>query len=92
MDVLSPSFKKCKAVKISKTIRVDIFGGSTVGVCEGNSIIIKQSVLSNAKEFCGIFTHELCHYQHNHEDNTRAFENDLTDMLGYSIYNLISRK
>ena len=28
----------------------------------------------------------------NHEDNTRAFENDLTDMLGYSIYNLISRK
>lgn len=92
MDVLSPSFKKCKTVKISKTIRVDIFGGSTVGVCEGNSIIIKRSVLSNAEEFCGVFAHELCHYQHNHEDNTRAFENDLTDMLRYSIYNLISRK
>lgn len=92
MDVLSPSFKKCKIVKISKTIRVDIFGGSTVGVCEGSAIIIKRSVLSNAEEFCGVFAHELCYYQHSHEDNTRAFENDLTDMLGYSIYNLISRK
>ena len=28
---------------------------------------------------------ELCHYQHGFEDNTRAFENDLTNVLGDMI-------
>lgn len=92
MDIISPTFKKCKTVKISKTIRIDINGGSTLGVYEGDSIIIKRSVLSNAQKFCGVFAHELCHYQHGNIDNTRAFENDLTDMLGYSIYKLIFKE
>ena len=89
MDFLSPRFRKCKNVKVSETIRVSEFGGLTLAVCEEDSIIIKRSVLSNAELFCGVFTHELCHYQYGSDDNTRDFESDLTEMLGYSIYRFI---
>lgn len=47
-----------------------------------NAIIIKRSVLADQADFCGTLLHEFAHFQHNYDDNTRAFENDLTDMLG----------
>lgn len=89
IEHISPKYKTLSNIKISENIRVGVFGGSTEGVYEGNSIIIKRSVLSSMEKFCGVLTHELCHHQHGYQDNTRAFENDLTNMLGYSIYKLI---
>lgn len=90
-DYLRPAYKVCSNIIVSENIRVGILGSSTEGVHEGNTIIIKRSVLSDAKKFCGVLAHELCHHQHGYEDNTRKFENDLTDMLGYSIYNIITQ-
>ena len=43
----------------------------------------KRSVLSNSTDFCGVLLHEFAHYQHGFADNTRDFENDLTNMLGH---------
>ena len=89
LEFLQKRFKTIINICVSETIRVDFFGCSTDGVHVGNRIIIKRSVLKDPEYFCGVLAHELGHHQHEFEDNTRAFENDLTDMLGYSIYNLI---
>lgn len=74
-------------VLISEKIRIDAFGEETNGVFEPSEhrIIIKRKVLRDESKFCGTLAHELCHYQYGHEDNSRAFENDLTDVLGDMI-------
>lgn len=90
IDLLEPTFKICRNIKVSETIRVDYYGGSTLGAHEGDSIIIKRSVLSSPEGFCCVLAHELCHHQHNYEDNSRDFENDLTNMLGHILYKMIA--
>ena len=74
-------------VFISDKIRIDAFGEETNGVYEPSEhrIIIKRKVLRNESKFCGTLAHELCHYQHGYDDNTRDFENDLTNLLGDMI-------
>lgn len=83
----SRGYKVDIPVFISKKIRIDAFGEETNGVYESleHRIIIKRKVLSDESKFCGTLAHELCHYQHGFEDNTRAFENDLTNALGDMI-------
>lgn len=78
-------FKYDIAIKISETIRVGLDGMATLGVHDPseNAIIIKRSILDNPTDFCGVLLHEFAHYQHGYPDNTRAFENDLTNMLGH---------
>lgn len=81
------NYKSGAQIKVSETIRVDIYGGETQGICEysQNTIIIKRSVLKSESTFLGVLIHEFAHYQHQNPDNSRAFENDLTEMLGYAI-------
>lgn len=78
-------FRYSIAIKISETIRVGLDGIMTRGVYDPseNAIIIKRSVLSNQTDFCGVLLHEFAHYQHGYADNTRDFENDLTNILGH---------
>ena len=73
------------AIKVSETIRVGLDGIATCGVYDPseNAIIIKRSVLNNQTDFCSVLLHEFAHFQHGHGDNTRDFENDLTNMLGH---------
>lgn len=93
ISYLKPAFKICSNIKVSENIQIGLLGADTLGAYDENTktIIIKRSALSDAKTFCGVLAHELCHHQHNYDDNTRDFENDLTDMLGYSIYRIITR-
>ncbi len=81
------NYKFGAQIKISETIRVDIHGEETQGICEHtqNTIIIKRSVLKFESTFLCVLIHEFAHYQHQNPDNSRAFENDLTEMLGYAI-------
>ncbi len=83
----SKGYKVDIPILISNKIRIDSFGEETNGVYEPQEhrIIIKRKALCNETKFCGVLAHELCHYQHGHEDNTREFENDLTDALGNVI-------
>lgn len=71
-------------IKISEKIRIGVDGIETIGVYDSseNAIIIKRSVLENPSTFCGVLLHEFAHFQHGYSDNTREFENDLTNMLG----------
>ena len=92
IQFLKNSFSCCEDILISETIRISLDGSDTKGVHENDRIIIKRSVLSDPIDFCGVLAHELCHHQHGYEDNTRDFENDLTDMLGYSIYQTIATR
>ena len=93
IKLLNGIFEICKDILISETIRIDIHENNTLGICEceNNRIIIKRSVLTDPKKFCGVLAHEMCHYQHHYSDNTREFENDLTDMLGHTIYATITQ-
>ena len=89
IEFIKSHYKVCTDIVISETIRVNELGTSTNGVYDGGKIIIKRSVLSNPVLFCEVLAHELCHHQHGYFDNTRDFENDLSSMLGYSIYHCI---
>ena len=79
-------------IKISETIKVDEYGVETQGICdyETDSIIIKRSALKSEHMFISVLIHELTHYQHGYPDNSRDFENDLTEILGYAILDNIS--
>lgn len=81
-------FKYDIDIKISETIRVGLDGISTLGVYDPseNAIIIKRSILATPKDFVGVLLHEFAHYQHGYSDNTRDFENDLTNILGACFY------
>ena len=71
-------------VRISETIRVDKHGETCNGVYDESEgvIIIRRSVLRSKEEFFGVLTHEFIHYAKGHDDLTREFENDLTDVIG----------
>lgn len=86
-------WKKSPDIKISETIRMDEFGFITQGVWDPieNAIIIRRRVLQSKEEFAGILIHEFAHYVSGYTDNTRDFENVLTEMLGY-IYNELAIK
>jgi hypothetical protein len=77
------------SVRISETIRVGIYGESTMGVCDpSEGIIIKRSVLRDPVNFKGVLVHEFAHFVSGASDNTREFENILTDMLGQVLSDL----
>lgn len=78
------------SVKISETIRVDLFGNVTRGLYDPteNVIIIKREVLLSQSDFFGIFAHELIHCVSGYGDNSRDFENILTEVIGYLFVEL----
>lgn len=84
-------FKHNIEIKVSETIRVGIDGALTLGVydSEENAIIIKRSILNNPTVFCSVLLHEFAHYQHGYLDNTRAFENDLTEFIGHLFMSIL---
>lgn len=75
-------------IKISETICPDANGRETMGVCQGNCIIIKRVVLQSEQVFLGTLIHEFAHYHSGFEDNSREFESVLTGMLGKILYEL----
>lgn len=80
-------YKYGAQIKISETIQIDERGFGADGVYEHrkNRIIIKRSVLKSESLFLGTLIHEFAHHQNNDSDNSRDFENVLTDMLGYAL-------
>lgn len=94
IKLLTKKYKTKKpTIKISETIRMDEYGNLTNGIWDPieNSIIIKRNILKSKETFSGILIHEFAHYCSGHSDNTRDFENVLTEMLGY-IYTALQDK
>ena len=77
-------------IKISHTIRVDGSGLEPDGVHENGTIIIKRSTLQNMARFVGVLAHEFAHHISGATDNTRTFENTLTEMLGFALSDMIA--
>lgn len=75
-------------IKISESICPDGFGRETNGVFTDGGIIIKRNVLNSESKFLGVLIHEFAHAQHHYDDNSRDFENDLTDILGFAMLDL----
>src|ERR1035437_70503 len=70
-------------ILISETMQRDDYSFSPAeGLCQVNQIIIKRSVLSDMERFISVLLHEIAHARSGATDATRAFENELTNMLG----------
>jgi hypothetical protein len=81
-------YKHDLQILVSETIRVNEDGAVTDGVFDGNRIIIRRKALREDR-FLGVVAHEFAHYISGAQDNTREFENYLTDMLGYAMAELV---
>lgn len=71
---------KCPSVRISETMRATI--DNTLGVWDGEQIIIKRSELASSARFAGTLLHEAGHATSGKADVTREFEGVLTAYLG----------
>lgn len=74
-----------KGIEITQTMRPDYeFSDHTQGLWDSESgkIIIHRGELKSLTQFAGTLLHELAHARSGHPDHSRAFENELTDMLG----------
>src|SRR3990170_1650417 len=70
-------------ILISETMQRDDYAFRPAdGLQQGNQIIIKRSVLSDAKRLISVLLHEIAHAKSGATDATRAFEDELTNMLG----------
>ena len=69
-------------------------GISTSGVWspQEQAIIVKKSELNSKSGFLGVLLHEYCHYLSGCTDNTRGFEDALTDMCGILAESLLEKQ
>ncbi len=88
------NYKYRVKIRISETIFMDELGRETFGVFDNkqNCIIIKRSALEDRAHFLGVLIHEFAHFTSGYQDNTRDFENILTEMLGYAMDRLLNEK
>jgi len=75
---------KVRAVLISTTMRLDRGDRECVGlwVKEDRRIIIRRDQLVDLARFAGVVLHELAHALSDADDESQAFERQLTDFLG----------
>jgi len=70
-------------ILISETMQKDDYSfRAAEGLYKGGQIIIKRSALSDTKRFISVLLHEIAHVESGATDATRAFEDELTNMLG----------
>jgi|SRR5215469_3256990 len=74
-----------KEIKITETMRPDLLSGDhTEGLWDASLgfVIIKRDQLGSVERFAGTLLHEIVHASSGYGDVTRAFEIELTSMLG----------
>jgi hypothetical protein len=69
-------------VRISETIRPDLYDFDGVWVASERVIVIKRSALETLATYAGVLLHEAAHATTATVDVTRDFESVLTDFLG----------
>lgn len=72
-------------IRISNTLRADVIsGGRSVGCWDPQTrcIVILRDQLQSLPKFAGTLLHELVHARSGHADVSRAFETELTELLG----------
>ena len=85
IDLFGGQPKKVKSIQISTTMRKDFFADIETPGCwdeRTNSIVVSRMTLKSLKDYSGTLIHELIHAKTGYADVTRAFENELTEMIG----------
>jgi hypothetical protein len=85
IDLFGGQPKKVKSIQISTTMRKDFFADIETPGCwdeRTNSIVLSRMTLKSLKDYSGTLIHELIHAKTGYADVTRAFENELTEMIG----------
>lgn len=86
--------KKVREIRVSNTMRQDLLGGiDAAGLWDSAtaSIVIKRDQLQSLSAFAGVLLHEIGHARSGHDDVTREFENELTEMLGLAASIAVSK-
>ncbi|MBX3630272.1 MAG: ATP-binding protein [Nitrosomonas sp.] len=94
IDIFGGKPKKVKEIKISSTMRRDLFSGvETLGCWDekSRSIIIDQKNLKTISNYSGTLIHELVHAKTGYGDVTRSFENGLTNAIGHICKQLLEK-
>lgn len=94
-DLIGGKPSNIKKVMVSETMQRDDFNFRPAdGLYESSHqrIIIKRTVLSDKLRFIAVLLHELAHAKSGATDATRAFEGELTNMLGEIGLKAISTK
>ncbi|SMF93903.1 Histidine kinase-, DNA gyrase B-, and HSP90-like ATPase [Methylomagnum ishizawai] len=94
IDIFGGKPKKVREIKISSTMRRDLFSGvETLGCWDENSysIVIDRKNLKTISDYAGTLIHELVHAKTGHDDVTRPFENELTNVIGYICRQLLEK-
>lgn len=85
--------KNVKNIWISETMRIESGGsGEAVGLWQerAQSIVVKRSQLRNLRTYAATLLHEIAHARSGATDLTRAFEYELSDLLGVTTNNTIA--
>lgn len=70
------------SIRISETIRADLYDTRGVWDATDGMIVIKRSTLASPTEYVGVLLHEIAHATSGAVDSTHEFESVLTDFLG----------
>lgn len=70
-------------IAVSETMRLD-HGFEAIGLWQAaeGRIVVRRDQLASPEAFAGTLLHELAHARSGAGDMTRAFENELTDLMG----------
>jgi hypothetical protein len=81
------------SILISETMQRDDYSfKSSEGLYQNQRIIIKRSVLSDQRRFLSVLLHEIAHAISGASDATRAFESELSRLLGIFCEKIIAQK
>lgn len=78
---LPPHIKRLMLAEMLQCREDSIIDGQCI--LERGEIVISRSVLLRPERFLGVLLHEIAHAISKSGDATRAFENELTNLLGY---------
>lgn len=75
---------RVREIRVSETIRLTEFGDMAEGLWQPNEgrIVVRRDTLEDPSSFAGALLHEVAHARSGATDITRAFESELTVLLG----------
>lgn len=94
IDIFGVLPKKVNSIKISTTMRKDLFANVETFGCwdeKTNSIVLSRKTLKSLKDYSGTLIHELIHAKTGYDDVTRAFESELTEIVGKLSESLLTK-
>ncbi len=94
LNIFGGQPKKVKDIKISSTMRKDLYSEvQTLGCWDEstNSVVLSRKTLKSISDYSGTLIHELIHAKTGNHDVTREFEESLTEIIGVLCKKLLEK-